>query len=131
MIVIDSSAAVELICDSATGRKVAERIAEADSLHAPHLIDLEVANALRKLALRSKTDASQCYARLQLFLCLQIDRHEHQVLLPRIWQLRNNLPAYDAAFVALAEVLEAPLLTCDRGLAHGPTESARIEWIRA
>lgn len=97
------------------------------SLHAPHLIDLEVAHVLRKLNLRrilSDVRARQALADLE---GLGIVRHEHDIFLPRIWALRATLTAYDAAYVALAETLNAPLITLDRKLARASGHRARIE----
>jgi predicted nucleic acid-binding protein len=132
MIVLDASAVVELLLGTAEGSWVAGRIAnERESLHAPHLLDVEVASALRRYeASRIMTPARAAQA-LTDFESIEIARYAHDVLLTRIWQLRRNVSAYDAAYVALAEVLDAPLLTGDGKLARAAGHHARMEWIGA
>ena len=128
MIVVDASAAVELLARSPTGRRVAERVSGADeTLHAPHLIDIEVTHALRRLALTRTITARTATARLAALATLAMERYPHTDLLGRIWELRENATAYDAAYLALAEALEAPLLTCDRALAAVPGTRAVVE----
>lgn len=128
MIVVDASAIVELVLNTARGRRVASRIESPDvSLHAPHLVDLEVAQVLRRFAISGAIDERRAAAALRAFRDLDIERHPHEPLLERIWALRSNLTAYDAAYVALAEVLGATMLTCDRKLTDAPSTAARIE----
>lgn len=85
--------------------------------HAPHLLDLEVAHALRRLLRAGNLDATRAVLALDDLKELPLHRHAHGPLLPRVWELRHNLTAYDAAYLALAESLDCPLLTRDRGLA--------------
>lgn len=128
MIVLDASAVVDLLLATPAGRRVARRIAPADlSLHAPHVIDLEVAQTLRRYVQSAVIGPDRGQLGLRHLALLGLTRHPHDVMLPRIWALRENLTAYDAAYVSLAELLEAPLLTCDRRLARVPGSSARIE----
>ncbi|MHC4960121.1 MAG: type II toxin-antitoxin system VapC family toxin [Planctomycetota bacterium] len=128
MIVLDASAAVELILGTPNGRRVAERIADPRrSLHAPHLLDVEVAQVLRRYERSRVVDAERATAALRDLGQLGIRAHEHAILLPRVWELRANLTAYDAVYVALAEGLDAPLLTLDTRLASAPGHRARIE----
>jgi len=104
-------------------------LAQAGETFAPELIDLEVTQALRRWAHRraiSHERASGCIGVLQN---LPIKRQSHRHFLRRIWQLRHSLSAYDAAYVALAEGLEAPLFTRDRKLAAAGGNMARIELI--
>ena len=103
--------------------------APGQSLHAPHLLDLEVAQVLRRHASSGGLDADRCRAALSAMAEFPLTRHPHHLLLPRIWQLRHNLSAYDAAYVALAEVLDAPLLTADRRIATAPGHRARVELV--
>lgn len=92
---------------------------EAHMLHAPSLIDFEVANALRGLSLGGKLDVADAEAALADFLDLPVTRHSGSVLAERIWRLRSNFNAYDAAYLALAELLDCPVLTGDAKLDNG------------
>lgn len=126
--VLDASVAVELVLGTALGRAIAERIADPSlSLDVPHLLDVEVAQVVRRYVLRGRVTADGGRRALEDLRMLDLARHPHDALLPRIWALRDNVSAYDAAYVALAEALEAPLLTCDRGLARSVGHTARIE----
>lgn len=130
MIVLDASAVVDWLLHTPAGRKIDKRIYsqnESWSLHAPHLVDVEVAQVLRRL-LREKTITEQRAAQaVQDLSDLRITRYPHAVMLPRIWQLRHNLSAYDAAYLALAEVLDAPLITRDRRLGSAAGRGVRVE----
>jgi predicted nucleic acid-binding protein len=128
LIVLDASAAVELTTRSARAQSVAEAIAQSDagSVHAPHLIDLEVAQVLRGLVLRRALTAPEAAEALDDFLSLRIERYPHRQLLTRVWELRENLTSYDASYVALAEALDADLLTADERLSHAPGRAARV-----
>ncbi len=97
------------------------------SLHAPHLIDLEVAQVLRRYVASQEIPAVRAGQALDDFRRIPITRYPHAVLLPRIWQLRERLTAYDAAYVALAEAIDAPLLTADARLGRSHGHDARIE----
>jgi predicted nucleic acid-binding protein len=128
MIVVDASVVVEFLMRTDRGRHAKDRLLGGRAtLHAPHLLDIEIANALRRLHLAGQFEASRGHDALRDFSDLPINRYPHALLLGRIWELRANLTAYDAAYVALAEVLRAPLLTCDRRLARAPGHSARVE----
>ena len=131
MIVLDASALVELVAGTAMGRVVAARIADATiGLHVPHLADVEVTQALRRYVRDGDLDALDAEAALDTLRALDLQRHAHEPLLPRVWELRNNLSAYDAVYVALAEALDGVLVTCDGPLARAPRVNARIELIR-
>ena len=128
MIVIDASAVIELLLETETGERIKKRISRpAESLHAPHLIDLEVAQVLRRFEMVNAMTLARANEALKDMQDIALLRYSHDILLERIWQLRNNLTAYDAAYVALAEALDAPLLTCDRKLAAAPGHRARVE----
>lgn len=132
MIVLDASALVELILDSPTGQLIAARIADpADGLHAPHLADLEVVQALRRYVREGEIDASAAAVALADFRALDLQRHAHEPLLERVWELRENLTAYDAVYVALAEVLDGTLLTCDGPLSRAPGVADRVVLVQA
>lgn len=128
MIVLDASALLELLLGTARGRKVARRIADPTlGLHAPQLADIEVAQALRRYVREGAIEPTVAEFALQGLSTLDVERHAHEPFLQRIWALRQNLTAYDAAYVALAEVLDAPLVTCDGRLARAPGLAARVE----
>jgi predicted nucleic acid-binding protein len=128
--VIDASAVLEVVLRTTAGAAIEDRLFDrAASLHAPHLIDVEVAQVLRRYARSGEVDARHCRAALTDLTDLPITRYPHDLLLPRVWELRENLTAYDAVYVALAEVLDAPLLTHDRRVAAAPMHRARIELV--
>ncbi|HUY38466.1 MAG TPA: type II toxin-antitoxin system VapC family toxin [Candidatus Binataceae bacterium] len=130
MIVLDASAAFEWLLETPTGARVDERIfSRGASLHAPHLIDVEVAQVLRRYAALGIVTASRARGALQDLIDLPLIRYAHDLFLPRIWELRENFTAYDAAYVALAETLGAPLVTCDRKVASASLHHARVEVI--
>lgn len=128
MIVVDASAVIEVLLNTPAGVRVADRLfADGETLHAPHLLDLEVAQVLRRYALSAELDAARGAQALEDLAALPLSRYPHDVLLPRIWELRHNVTAYDAAYVALAEGLAAPLVTRDAALAASRGHAARIE----
>ncbi len=127
MIVLDASAAIELLRRSEIGRQVAERLADDDeALHVPHLLDVEVAQGLRRLVRIGEIAPTRAEAALAILADLAVVRHGHEGLLPRVWAMRDNLTAYDAVYVALAEVLDATLLTLDGRLAKAPGHRAQV-----
>lgn len=127
MIVVDASAMLEVLLRTRAGARVEERILDGDSLHAPHLLDVEVAQVLRRYQARGELTAARGAEALADLGAFPINRYPHDVLLGRIWDLRANLTAYDAAYVALAEALEARLVTRDERLAAAPGHRAVIE----
>ena len=130
MIVLDASALVELLLETAIGRKVALRIADANvALHVPHLADVEVAQALRRYAREGDLNNAEARAALDDLRDLDLRRHSHEPLLDRAWELRDNISTYDAVYVALAEALDAVLLTCDGKLARARGIRADIELV--
>ena len=128
MIVLDASAAIDWLLQTAAGQRIERRIySHNETLHAPHLLDLEVGQALRRLVREGSVSADRADQAIEDLLDLRITRYPHFVLLPRIWQLRHNLSAYDAAYVVLAEHLGARLLTRDARLASASGHTAPIE----
>ena len=127
---LDASAIVELLLGTRLGRAVAARLADPSvGLHAPHLLDVEVAQALRRYVREGEVESADAAAALEHLRALDIERHAHEPLLARIWALRENLTAYDATYVALAEALDTTLLTCDRRLARAPGLSRHVELV--
>lgn len=128
MIVVDASALLELLLNTSRGRRLLPRFFSPEQIVcAPHLIDVEVAQVLRRYASKSEVDPERCDEALSDLTGLPIERYPHSPLLPRIWILRRNLTAYDAAYVALAEMLNALLITADRRLAASPGHAALVE----
>jgi len=121
---------LEVLLRSQTGLEIEKRIfSPQETLYAPHLLDLEVAQVLRRYCASGEMDAERGREALRDLADIPINRYPHDVFLPRIWELRPNMTAYDAAYVALAETLPAPLLTRDTRLASAPGHAAIIELI--
>ena len=118
MIVLDSSAIVEWLLGLPLADDVADRIMAADSLHVPALLDVEVAQVVRRYVASGDIAAQAGGRALHALAELDAVRYTHEFLLPLIWKLRENLTAYDAAFAALAAALDAPLVTLDGRLAR-------------
>ena len=129
--VLDASVVVELLLGTTEGGSIAERVADPRlALHAPHLLDVEVTQALRRYVREGELDPVSAAAALDDLRALDIERHGHEPLLDRVWALRENFTAYDAVYVALAEALDATLLTCDGKLARAVGDPGRVELVR-
>jgi predicted nucleic acid-binding protein len=131
VLVVDTSAVLEALAARDPAPGLVERLAEDGDLHAPHLIDTEILHALRRLTIGTLIGDDRAADARRDFAELTLVRYPHQPLSDRVWQLRHNLTAYDATFVALAEALDAPLVTCDARLASAPAHTARIELFAA
>jgi predicted nucleic acid-binding protein len=130
MIVLDASALVELLLRTPRAARVAARLARhAAPPQVPHLIDLEVLSALHSLEARKLVSAGEAKQAVTEHLALPLVRYPHDPLVARIWALRGNLTVYDAAYVALAAQLRAPLVTCDAQLAAAPGLRVAVELI--
>jgi len=130
LIVVDSSALIELLLGTSKGPAVKAALATHNGkLHAPYLLDIEILHVLRRYNLSNSLTDAQADRALFSFGLLDCVRYPQAALIHRIWELRHNLTAYDAAYVALAEALDAPLLTCDARLASSPGHTARIELV--
>ncbi len=128
MIVLDASASVDWLLQTSVGRLIEQRIyTGTQSLHAPHLLDVEVAHVLRRMVRESLITERRASQAISDLMALRLTRYPHSVFLPQIWRHRNNLSAYDAAYLALAEELGAPLLTRDARLAAAPGHNAKVE----
>jgi predicted nucleic acid-binding protein len=130
LIVIDASALLEILLRTERADRLMERALEpSEQMHAPQLLDIEITQVLRRLVRQREITAPRAEQALQDLSNLLIERHDHQALVQRIWQLRDSLSAYDGAYVALAEALAAPLLTCDAKLAGAHGHRAEIELV--
>jgi predicted nucleic acid-binding protein len=129
--VVDASALLEVLLRTSAATPV-ERYLFAQArgaLHAPHLLDLEVAQVLRRYAAAGEIDGERGSTALADLADFPIRRYPHDFLLRRVWHLRHNFTAYDAVYVALAEVLEAPLLTRDHRLADAAAPHVRVQLV--
>jgi predicted nucleic acid-binding protein len=127
VIVLDASAVIEILLWTDRAERICDRVLDPEeNRHAPHLLDVEVAQVIRRYRLAGEIDDWRGNQMIEDFADLPIERHAHTFLLPRVWQLRGNMTAYDAVYIALAEALDAPLATCDDRLAATPGHSAGI-----
>jgi predicted nucleic acid-binding protein len=127
VIVVDASAVLEILLNTSAAPRVAEYFfAPAETLDVPHLLDLEVAQVLRRYEASGELDSARGVEALEDLADLPLIRYPYDIFLPRIWQLRHNAAAYDAAYLALAEALNASLVTRDGGTATIPGHRARV-----
>ena len=130
MIVVDASALLEFLLQTPLGTRVESRLLrDQDEFHAPHLIDVEVTQGLRRLVRTGEVSADRASEAIEDLVDLDLHRHAHFDLLNRAWKLRDNVTVYDAMYVVLAEALGATVVTCDTPLAKTPGHRARIEVI--
>lgn len=127
MIVVDASAMLEVLLRTPAAGAVEARLFGGETLHAPHLLDLEVAQVIRRYERGGDLTARRGREALEDFGGFRIERYPHFPFLMRVWSLRANATAYDACYLALAEALDAPLLTRDGRLASVPGHSAKVE----
>lgn len=128
MIVVDASALLEFLLQTPLGMRVEARLfRDGQELHAPHLVDVEVTQALRRLVRAGEVSTVRAAEAIADLGDLDLHRHAHLDLLARAWLLRDNVTAYDAMYVALGEALDAPVITCDKPLAKPPGHRAHIE----
>jgi predicted nucleic acid-binding protein len=120
MIVLDASVVVELLTNGAVADSIRKELDAGDeSLLVPHLIDVEVMSALRRLVAGQRIDSHRTGQFLAALAALPAERYSHIPLISRIWELRHNFTAYDATYIALAEATDAVLYTCDEKLRNG------------
>jgi predicted nucleic acid-binding protein len=130
VIVVDASALLEVLLRTTLGSGIERRLFDTPrGLHSPYLLDIEVAQVLRRFTMRGEMEPERARAALEDFVDLPIRRHAHDFLLPRVWAFRNNLTAYDAVYVALAETLDATFMTHDRRLAVAARRHVRVELV--
>ena len=127
MIVVDTSAVIAALIGRPPDKRLLDRLAVDGDLHAPHLLDVELLHALRRLVKGGRLSEDRAADARGDFADLTVVRYGHAPLADRSWELRNNLTAYDATFVALAEALNVPLVTCDARLTGAPGSSAVTE----
>lgn len=128
MTVVDASAVLEVLLQTRAANSISRRLLSArEILCAPHLLDVEVAQVLRRYSAIGELTAERGFEAFEDLADFPLTRYPHQPFLKRIWELRNNVTAYDAAYLALAEALAAPLITCDRRLAASPGHTVRVE----
>jgi predicted nucleic acid-binding protein len=127
VLVVDASALVVALSDDGPDGDLVRRRLRGESLAAPELVDLEVVSVLRKQLAIGALDGRRAGLALTDLADLPLRRVPHLPLLARCWQLRDNLTVYDAAYVALAEVLDAPLVTADSRLGRAPGTTCQIE----
>ena len=130
MIVVDASALLEFLLQTPLGTRVEARLfRDGDEFHTPHLVDVEVTQGLRRLVRSGEVSPDRAIEAIADLVDLDLHRHAHLDLLTRAWKLRENVTAYDAMYIALAEALDATVVTCDTRLAKAPGHRTRIEAI--
>lgn len=129
MIVLDASTLLEFLANPLGSRVEARLFRDEEEFHSPHLVDVEVTQGLRRLVRAGEVSPGRAAEALADLADLDLHRHPHVDLLTRAWKLRENVTAYDAMYVALADALDAPVVTCDTALARAPGHRARIEAI--
>ena len=129
MLVIDASAALELVMTTRSGFAVEEHVLESgEPLAAPHLIDVEVLHVIRRFHRNGVLTRRRSEQAIDDFGDLPITRYGHELLRLNMWRMRDNLNAYDAAYIALAELLDAPIVTCDGKLARSSGHDVSVHW---
>jgi predicted nucleic acid-binding protein len=130
VIVLDASVVVELLTNGALADSIRNELARGDeSFLVPHLIDVEVMSAIRRLAAGKRIDPHRTGQFLADLTALPAERYSHTPLIARIWQLRHNFTPYDATYIALAEATDSVLYTCDEKLRRG--HKARVVLFRS
>lgn len=130
LIVLDASAAIDLLVGIGAHERIRERIVRRrEDLHAPHLLDVEIVSGLRRLERDGRVTRERAEEALEDLRDLAVRRYPHLGLTERVWQLRRNVTTADAVYIALAEALDAPLITADGRLARAPAHTARVELI--
>ncbi|MFL6219133.1 MAG: type II toxin-antitoxin system VapC family toxin [Actinomycetes bacterium] len=131
MLVVDTSAVIGALVGRPPDRRLLDRLGVDGDLCAPHLLDIELLHALRRLVIGGQLSEDRAADARDDFADLAVARYEHTLVADRVWELRRGLISYDATFLALAELLDVPLVTCDARLANAPGNRAVIELYEA
>jgi predicted nucleic acid-binding protein len=126
MVVVDASALVESLAGGAVAPRLQDRLRHED-IHAPFLVEVEVLQALRRFARSGYLSEDRAATARDHLDALPLVLYPHRPLMERIWELRANHTAYDASYIALAEALPAPIVTCDARMARSAGHHAQIE----
>ncbi len=130
MLVLDASIVIELLVNGRRASSIRQRLEHStESWHAPQLIDVEVVQVLRRYVRRGWIVTEHGETAIHALRDFDMVRHEHRWLLSRVWQHRNNLTAYDAVYLALAEALPARLMTADRAFEAVASNQVTVELI--
>ena len=130
MIVLDASALLEFLLQTPLGTRVEARLfRDGDEFHSPHLVDVEVAQGLRRLVRTGEVSRHRAADAIADLTDFDLHRHPHLDFLNRAWKSRENVTAYDAMYIALGEALDAPIVTCDAPLGRAPGHRTHIEVI--
>lgn len=129
MIVLDASAAFEFLLQTRTGESISAQLSGVTEVHAPHLLDIELASSLRRGVALGTLTGERARQALDDLRAMRVRRYWHVPLLARIWDFRQNFSAYDACYLALAEALDATLLTCHKALASARLRHGNVELV--
>jgi predicted nucleic acid-binding protein len=132
MLVVDASALTELVLRRPAAARIRTHLIQHE-MHAPHLLDIEVISAVRRLLSHGRVTERRASAAVSAFLNLRVDRYPHSILGRRVWDLRENFSPYDAIYLALAEKLSdgVPLLTVDARFARAARAHTDVEVLLA
>ncbi|MDP8988978.1 MAG: type II toxin-antitoxin system VapC family toxin [Acidobacteriota bacterium] len=129
MIVLDASAAFEFLLRTRAGEAISAQLSLVAEVHAPHLLDIELASSLRRCVALGIVTGERAGRALDDLRVLRVHRYGHVPLLARTWDFRYNFSAYDACYLALAEALDATLLTCDKAMASARLRHGQVELV--
>jgi predicted nucleic acid-binding protein len=127
MLVVDAGCLFEALIGTPVGQVVKRHLAADDDHAAPHMVDVETMNVIRKYHLDGRLDETAARQAVEDLELWPGERFAHTRLIPRAWELRNNVRGWDAFYVALAEALDATLLTLDERLSRALGPRCRIE----
>jgi len=129
VIVLHASAALEFLLQTRRGESISAQLSKVTEVHAPHLLDIELASSLRRGVAFDTLTGERARQALDDLRVMRVQRYWHVPLLARIWDFRHNFSAYDACYLALAEALDATLLTCDKAMAPARLRHGQVELV--